>query len=297
MKANIGPNNMTAGAASHPQILLVDDELTLGKGLQKILKNEGYTVDYATTGQGALEYFGQKPYDLLVADLQLPDIDGLEVIKKAKGDHPDVQVIIITGYGSVPSAVTAMKLGVVDYLSKPFTKNEFVDSVHGALKIYAPMLKESAEKREVVHVLDQAAQDQAFRYDLVKQAFEALTDYEISSDAKTAIVSGDLQWIEKNIGRLTDSQIRSILTLLETGATFIEKREVTHVLERTSDERNFWLELLEKGTQALGEYRISNEAKAAIVSGDLLWIREHVGELSEKQMRWILSRLEMESWV
>ena len=297
MKAIIGPNNTPAGTAYHPQILLVDDELTLGKGLQKILKNEGYTVDYATTGQGALDYFGQKPYDLLVADLRLPDIDGLEVIKKAKGEHPDVQVIIITGYGSVPSAVTAMKLGVVDYLSKPFTKNEFVDSVHGALKdIYAPMLKESAEKREVMHVLDRAAQDRAFRYDLVKQGFEALTDYQISSDARTAIVSGDLQWIEENIGRLTDSQIRSVLTLLETEATFIEKREVTHILERTVDERSFWFELLEKGSRALGEYRISNEAKAAIVSGDLLWVREHVGELSEKQLRWILSRLEMESW-
>ena len=253
----------------------MDDELTLGKGLQKILKNEGYAVDYATTGQGALDYFGQKPYDLLVADLRLPDIDGLEVIKKAKGERPEVQVIIITGYGSVPSAVGAMKLGVVDYLSKPFTKNEFVDSIHGALKdTYAPMLKESAKKREVSHVLKRAAQNQAFRYNLVKQVFETMTDYQISSDAKAAIVSGDLQWIEDNIGKLTDSQIRSILTVLETETTFIEKREVTHILDRTAEERTFWLELLEKGSPALAEYRISNEAKAAIVSGDLLWIRE-----------------------
>lgn len=155
MKGNIGINTAPEGAGRHPQILLVDDELTLGRGLEKILHNEGYTVDYATTGKGALDYFGRKPYDLLVADLRLPDIDGLDVVREAKGKHPELQVIIITGYGSVPSAVNAMKLGAFDYLSKPFTKNEFVDSVQGALKeTYAPMLKETVEKREMKSFLE-----------------------------------------------------------------------------------------------------------------------------------------------
>ena len=297
MKGNIGINTAPVGAGRHPQVLLVDDELTLGKGLEKILHNEGYTVDYATTGKGALDYFGQKPYDLLVADLRLPDIDGLDVVREAKGKHPELQVIIITGYGSVPSAVNAMKLGAFDYLSKPFTKNEFVDSVHGALKeTYAPMLKETVEKREMKSFLERAAKDQAFRRDMVERGFEALENYQISSDAKTAIVSKDLEWINQNIGQLNDSQIRSIMTLLETEATFIEKQEVARVLERTAEDRTFWLEVMEKGSRALGDYRITNEAKAAIVSGDLIWIKEHVGELGEKQLRWILSRLEMEAW-
>ena len=132
-----------------PQILVVDDEEPLGRALEKILQNEGYTVDYVTTGQGALDYLGRKPYDLLVSDLKLPDIDGMEVVRQAKGINPELQVLIITGYGSVPSAVRAMKLGAFDYLSKPFTKNEFVDMVQGALKqINGPVLRDSVEKKE-----------------------------------------------------------------------------------------------------------------------------------------------------
>ncbi len=284
------------GTDFQPRILLMDDELTLGKGLEKIFEKEGYSVDYATTGRGALDYFGQKPYDLLVADLRLPDIDGMEVVQKAKGKHPELQVIIITGYGSVPSAVNAMKLGVFDYLSKPFTRNEFVDSVQGALKErYAPMLRESAEKREMTAFPDQAARDKAFRQDVLR-CFDTLGNVQISTEAKNAIVGGDYQWITDNINQLSDKQFRSIMTLLETEATVIEKREVIQVLERTTEDRGFWVDLLERGSLALGGYQLSNEAKGAIVSGDLMWIKEHVGELTEEQLRWILSRLEMESW-
>lgn len=70
----------------------------------------------------------------------------------------------------------------------------------------------------------------------------------------------------------------------------------SQVLELTAEDRGFWADLMQQGSFALGDYRISSAAKAAIVSGDLLWIKAHVGELIEKQLRWILSRLEMESW-
>lgn len=296
MIGNTNTNTNATGAGPQPKILLVDDEMTLGKGLEKILRKEGYTVDYATTGQGALDYFSMKPYDLLVADLRLPDIDGMEVVKRAKGKNPELPVIIITGYGSVPSAVGAMKLGVSDYLSKPFTKNEFVDSVQGALKErYGPMLKETAERKERPSLLDRTAMDKAFRQDVLR-GFENLGNGQISLEAKNAMVGGEFQWINENIDQLTEKQFRSILSLMETEATVIEKREVAQVLERTAEDRNFWMDLMQQGSFALGDYRISNEAKAAIISGDLLWIKEHVGELSEKQLRWILSRLEMESW-
>jgi DNA-binding response OmpR family regulator len=296
MKGNIDVRDESKGSGFHPRVLLMDDELTLGKGLEKILTKEGYFVDYVTTGRGALDYFGQKPYDLLVADLRLPDIDGMEVVQKAKGKDPDLQVIIITGYGSVPSAVGAMKLGVFDYLSKPFTSNQFVDSVHGALQErYGPMLRDSAEKREMAPLPDRAARDKAFRQDVLR-CFETLEKVQIPIETKNAIVGGDYQWITEHLDQFSDKQFRSIMTLLETEATVIEKREVIQVLDRTTKDRGFWLDLLERGSLALGGYRLSNEAKGAIVSGDLMWIKEHVGELSEEQLRWVLSRLEMESW-
>jgi len=296
MRGNMSASTDYKGSIPPPKILLVDDEMTLGKGLEKILTTEGYTVDYATTGQGALDYFGQKPYDLLVADLRLPDIDGMEVVKRAKGKNPDLPVIIITGYGSVPSAVGAMKIGVFDYLSKPFTKNEFVDSVQGALKETAITIPvQTTEKKERTSVLDRAAKDKTFRQDILR-GFDNLGNGQLSIEAQNAIVGGDFKWINENLDHLSEKQFRSILSLMETEATFIEKREVAQVLERAGEDRGFWADLMHQGSFALGDYRISNEAKAAIVSGDLLWIKEHVGEFSEKQLRWILSRLEMESW-
>ena len=296
MRGDMSGSTDYKGSIPPPKILLVDDEMTLGKGLEKILTKEGYTVDYATTGQGALDYFGQKPYDLLVADLRLPDIDGMEVVKRAKGKNPELPVIIITGYGSVPSAVGAMKIGVFDYLSKPFTKNEFVDSVQGALKErYGPMLEETPSKRGTPSLPDRATMDKVFRQDVLR-SFENLGNGQISMEAKNAIVGGEFQWINENLDHLSEKQFRSILTLMETEATVIEKREVAQVLERAGGDRGFWADLMQQGSFALGDYRISSEAKAAIISGDLLWIKEHVGELSEKQLRWILSRLEMESW-
>ena len=189
-----------------------------------------------------------------------------------------------------------MKIGVFDYLSKPFTKNEFVDSVQGALKErFLPMLKESCGKERKVLILDRGAMDKTFREDVLR-GFDNLGNGQLSIEAKNAIVGGEFKWINENLDHLSEKQFRSILSLMETEATFIEKREVAQVLERAGDDRGFWADLIHQGSFALGDYRISNEAKAAIVSGDLLWIKEHVGELSEKQLRWILSRLEMESW-
>jgi NADH-quinone oxidoreductase subunit E len=117
-----------------PQILLLEDEASVARGLQMILDEEGYrAVDLAMSGRGALDTFHRKEVDLLIADLRLPDIDGLEVIRQVKHDRPDTSVIVITGYSTVDSAVTAMKLGAKDYLSKPFSEDEFVSAVRGAL--------------------------------------------------------------------------------------------------------------------------------------------------------------------
>jgi NADH-quinone oxidoreductase subunit E len=117
-----------------PQILLLEDETSVARGLQMILDEEGYrAVDLALSGQAALDTFHRKEVDLLIADLRLPDIDGLEVIRQVKHDRPDTGVIVITGYSTVDSAVAAMKLGAKDYLSKPFSEDEFVSAVKGAL--------------------------------------------------------------------------------------------------------------------------------------------------------------------
>lgn len=117
-----------------PQILLMEDHLSLARALQMVLCEEGYGVDIATTGHSALSTLSHKDYDLLVADLRLPDMDGMQVIRLLKDGKPETGVIVITGYETVPSVVEAMKAGVADYLIKPFTEDTFIEAVGKVLK-------------------------------------------------------------------------------------------------------------------------------------------------------------------
>ena len=118
-----------------PHILIMEDELSVAKGLEMVLTEEGYMVDLAMTGQSAINSLKNKDFDMLIADLRLPDIDGMEVIKQVKTIRPDTGVIVITGYSTVPSAIEAMRLGAHDYLPKPFTSDEFMSAVRQALSV------------------------------------------------------------------------------------------------------------------------------------------------------------------
>ena len=126
----------TAGnnCSGHPRILLMEDEPVLAQGFQMVLKDEGYGVDLAANGQSALDTMRHKGYDLLVADLHLPDMDGMEVIRRVRQESPETRVIVITGHADIDSAVEALKTGAVDYLPKPLTEEAFISAVEGALK-------------------------------------------------------------------------------------------------------------------------------------------------------------------
>jgi len=112
-----------------PRILLMEDEINVAKGMQLVLGEAGYEVDRAETGRYALELVRRNPYDLILADLCLPDLDGLQIIKEAKQQWPQTRVIVITGYSTVASAIDAFKLGTSDYLEKPFTENELIKAI------------------------------------------------------------------------------------------------------------------------------------------------------------------------
>jgi DNA-binding response OmpR family regulator len=214
-----------------PHILVMEDELNVAKGLEMILSEEGYMVDLADTGELAMEAFKQKRFDLLVADLRLPDIDGMEVIKQVKAAKPETEVIVITGYGTTAKAVTAMKLGVHDFLPKPFTADQIITAIDEALQKHAA--------KPVEAVIEKAETEE-----------------------------------EK----------------------LIQRREALGVLSRTAEDLDFWRDLMENGSVALADYQLSSEAKAAIASGDLKWINQNVGELTQKQLMFIYKRLEREAW-
>ena len=106
--------------ASRPRVLVVDDEASIRDLLQKTLALAEYDVDVAPDGRSALERMRLYPYDLLIADLKMPGMDGLAVIREAKRYKSDLPVIIITGFSTESSAIEAVNLGVAGYLTKPF---------------------------------------------------------------------------------------------------------------------------------------------------------------------------------
>ena len=109
-----GPGN------ARPRVLVVDDEASIRDLLAKTLALAEYDVDVAPDGRSALERMRLYPYDLLIADLKMPGMDGLTVIREAKRYKADRPVIIITGFSTESSAIEAVNLGVAGYLTKPF---------------------------------------------------------------------------------------------------------------------------------------------------------------------------------
>ena len=119
---------------SKANILVIDDETIVHESCNRILTEEGYRVDSAYTGQEGFAKMEEEPYDLVITDLKMPGISGMEALKKIKDDNPDAGIIMITGYSTAETAVEAMKLGAFDYLPKPFTPDELTTVVAKALE-------------------------------------------------------------------------------------------------------------------------------------------------------------------
>ena len=117
--APVEPPRSPSGTA-RPRVLVVDDEASIRDLLSKTLALAEYDVDTAPDGRSALERMRLYPYDLLIADLRMPGMDGLTVIREAKRFNADLPVIIITGFSTESSAIEALNLGVAGYLTKPF---------------------------------------------------------------------------------------------------------------------------------------------------------------------------------
>jgi DNA-binding response OmpR family regulator len=119
------------------KILVVDDEISVCKSIASALEDLNYEVDTALSGEEATNKHNQNQYDVVVADLMMPDITGLELLKRIKRRFPDVQFILVTGYPSIKTAVEAIKFGAFDYIPKPFTPDELRSLVNRALQYHA----------------------------------------------------------------------------------------------------------------------------------------------------------------
>lgn len=122
---------------SSKRILIVDDEKNIVGSLKEILTDEGYQVSSATDGIGALEMIQEDPPDLVLLDIWLPEIDGIEVLKTVKTYYPETEVLIMTGHGTIDTAVKATKLGAFDFIEKPFSLDQLTQVVESAFQSQA----------------------------------------------------------------------------------------------------------------------------------------------------------------
>ena len=118
-----------------PHILVVDDELSMREVLELMLIREGYTVTCAENGRTAIGLLEKDPYDLMLCDIKLGDVSGLDVLQASKKCNPDTVVILISAYASTETAVAAMNAGAYDYVPKPFDKDELMQTVAKALDL------------------------------------------------------------------------------------------------------------------------------------------------------------------
>jgi two-component system, NtrC family, response regulator AtoC len=175
------------GVAS-ARILIVDDEQLVRWSLNERLTAAGYDVFEAGLAADALERIGSADIDLVLLDFKLPDGDGLSVLKKIKEVSPEIQVILMTGYSSIETAVEAMKLGAYHYVNKPFNLDEVEMLVQKAL--------ETSQLRREVRAL-RSSQGREYSFDAIigqspaMQAIKALLARVAKSPASTVLLTGD----------------------------------------------------------------------------------------------------------
>src|SRR4030066_1059870 len=143
--------------------MAVEDEKRILGSFRKILVFGGYSIDTVETGKEALGLIKKYDYDFVFTDLKMPELDGVDVTKAVKHLRPDIDVIVITGYAAIETAVETMKFGAMDYVQKPFTEDELIDFFNKSLikrkdrierqmkptvRLITPSTKESGSKHE-----------------------------------------------------------------------------------------------------------------------------------------------------
>lgn len=124
-----------------PRILVVDDELLIRDLLYDFFSSRNYDIILAESGSKALEILGVEDIDLILTDLKMPDMDGLELLRRADTKKNGPPVIIMTGFPSIESTIEALRLRVADYIIKPFNINRLFESIEAVLEEKAPVGK------------------------------------------------------------------------------------------------------------------------------------------------------------
>ncbi len=172
------------------KILVVDDEESIREFLEIMLKKEGYEITLAEDGLKAKELLAKKSFDMIISDLQMPNMTGIELLKHVKESYPDLVFMMITAFGTTETAVEAMKMGAYDYLTKPFKIDEVRLNIQNALRSKNLEVENRSLKKELNKeysfqnmIGNSSAMHQVF--DLVKRVSQAPTNVLITGESGT----------------------------------------------------------------------------------------------------------------
>lgn len=215
-------------------VLVVDDEVNIRNALVTMLEKKGYRVCGAGTGEEALQYLEEARMDLVITDLRMPGIGGIEFLRRLKGKWPDTEVVVMTAFGSIDTAVEAMRLGAYDYLTKPIDRERFAVVVEKALERHALAFenKRLRDRLETRTRFDQmVGESEAMQrvYDLVEMVADSNVTILITGESGTGkeLVAraihhksprADGPFITLNCGALPDNLFESELFGYEKGA-------------------------------------------------------------------------------
>src|SRR5262249_38289864 len=170
-----------------PRLLVVDDEINIRSALAKILQQAGYAVTVAESGDAALAVLQDRVFDVVLTDLKMVGLTGMDVLKAVKASDPDTEVVLVTAYGTIESAVEAMKTGAYDYLTKPVDPERLTHLVGKALEY-------KALRQEVRHLREQVTVRAAFEH-IVGRSLPMRRIYEtvrqVSPTMATVLITGE----------------------------------------------------------------------------------------------------------
>jgi two-component system, NtrC family, response regulator PilR len=172
------------------RILIVDDEESIREFLEIMLKKEGYEITTAVDGLNAKDILAKKSFDMIISDMQMPNMTGIDLLKHVKDTYPDVVFMIITAFGTTETAVEAMKMGAYDYVTKPFKIDEVRLNISNALRSQNLEVENRNLKKELVREYSFQnmvgnSQSMHIIFDLIKRVSQAPTNILVTGESGT----------------------------------------------------------------------------------------------------------------
>ena len=208
------------------RILIVDDEEAARKSLSDILKLEGYHVFSVPDGKSAIEAVEEELFDLILLDLKMPGMSGLEVLEQVVVIAPDAKVVMLTAHGSMESAIEALRYGAHDYILKPASPNEILTSVAKAIA----MRTESERKRRLLDQMEASIQElkDAEGVETVSEVQRSV--YTLGDDVKVDLERREIWQGNQNIS-LTPTEGKLMKVLLENRGRVLSHRELVLLVQ------------------------------------------------------------------